>query len=118
MPKFKHYTDKMVKRQLAAIVRRNPEAVNPALNGDCLYHQGRGRNIRRCLLGQWGYEQGFKTPRPINGSVDEVVEELWGSQAKIDPEAVSLMLRAQNQADGHSYVADPIAWKGVLSLLT
>lgn len=115
MPKFKRYTAKMVERQIRAIAKRNPDNINPQDHGDCVYHQGRGRNIKRCLIGQWGYEQGFRTPNPVNGSVDEVIEDIWGKQAEFEPDAIFLMGRYQSKADGSEY-AEPRPWKEVLVL--
>lgn len=112
MPKFKNYSAALVERQLKAIARRNPDSINPQNGDDCLYHQGRGRNIRRCLIGQWGFEQGFKTPNPINGGVAEVIETLWFKQANFTEEAVLTMQEMQNRADGWDDNGDsnPISW--------
>lgn len=116
MPKFKHYTAKLVERQIKAIIRRNPNTINPTDSSGCLYHQGSGSHIRRCLIGQWGFEQGFRTPRAINGGADEVVGEHWSKQALFDDRAVNLMNKFQRLADGVSVDGDidPVPWKELL----
>lgn len=111
MPKFKNYTKALVERQIRAIIRRNPDNVNPTDGLDCLYIKGRGRNIKRCLVGQWGYEQGFTTPQPINGGVEEVVQEIWAAEANFDPAAVKWLSAIQSKADGDW--SAPIPWKDV-----
>lgn len=120
MPKFKRYTAKLVERQIKAMIRRNPDNINPT-NGDaCLYHEGRGRNIKRCIIGQWGYEQGFRTPDPTGGPAEDVVSNVWSKQADFDQDAVALMDEFQRRADGDSlqgghWVINPVPWKELLS---
>lgn len=120
MPKFKHYTSALVERQIKAIIRRNPNKVNPmGVDGTaCVYHKGRGANIQRCLLGQWGFEQGFKTPSAYEGTISEVVDELWSKQAEFDFDAVDFMTEAQRLADGVTSSAlksHPVPWIELIS---
>lgn len=118
MPKFKHYTGPLVERQLRAIIRRNPDNINPMSEDGiaCLYHMGRGRNLQRCIIGQWGFEQGFRTPHADGGAADEVVEELWSGQADFDDDAVAVMREFQGRADGSvaTLRSVPIPWKDIL----
>lgn len=122
MPKFKHYTERLVERQIRAIIKRNPDNINPQSSDGvaCLYHQGRGPNIRRCIIGQWGFEQGFKTPSADGGAAEEVVTEVWSKQADFDDDAILLMSKFQRNADGSKAVvrAEPIPWKEVLLTLS
>jgi hypothetical protein len=114
MPKFKNYTAKLVERQIRAIINRNPDNINPKddKNEFCLYHKGRGQNIQRCLIGQWGYEQGFKTPDPLHGDAEAVIHDFWSKQANFEDYAVVLMVRYQMKADGRR--GDQIPWKDIV----
>lgn len=121
MPKFKNYTAKLVERQILAVIRRNPDSINPSDGVACLYHEGRGGSIKRCLIGQWGYEQGFRTPKPDNGTANEVIDEIWSRQADFTEDAVVVMCEFQSRADGDKkfkgkLVSSPVPWKELLPL--
>lgn len=115
--KTKPITKATVQAELRRIRRENPDTVNPYREnswGDktCLYHQGRGRNIRRCLIGQLGFNLGLPTPRADFGNVTDLVEdepEFEGPWAgRFTQAAVEYMTDVQYQADG--YGPDPLPW--------
>jgi hypothetical protein len=99
-----------VKQVIKRIVRQNPDAVNPTA-GDgtsCVYHIGRGRNTRRCLIGQLGWELGLPTPKSIAGSAGSLAEfGVW--KGLFTPGAADYMTRLQQVADG-GIGHPPIPW--------
>lgn len=105
----------MVRRQLREIMAANPDNINPSDGISCLYHQGRGRNIRRCLIGQWAWEQGFKTPAADEGDASELVADLWSNEAEFTPAAVSVLFAYQGRADDWGTPEpSPVPWGSLL----
>jgi hypothetical protein len=94
-----------VQAELRRIKKERPDAVNPTRIDafgytSCLYHQGRGRNIKRCIIGQMAYDMGLPTPDPIAGPVDEVAYEGGVWDGLFTDAAVQFMTAVQRQADG------------------
>lgn len=103
-------TKAQVKQAIKRIVAENPDTVNPTIDEgrSCVYHVGRGRNTRRCLIGQLGYELGLPTPKAIAGSAGSLAEYgVW--KGLFTPGAVDFMLRVQGVADG-DYASGPTPW--------
>lgn len=112
----KPITREQVLSALRTLIRTQPDTVNPLREGEgpdgvCAYFRGRGRNIRRCIGGQIGYDFGLPTP-PAGGdrivalcgldtltaSEDTPGFGLW--EGRLTPSAASLLNAAQALADG------------------
>jgi hypothetical protein len=110
MTKTKLITKTEVQRVVKQIVAENPDAVNPTVRGTrtCLYHKGRGRNIRRCIIGQAAFELGLPTPAADYGAVSDVAwDGVWKN--RFTDAALNYAENVQLAADGQ-YGADPIPW--------
>jgi hypothetical protein len=110
--KTKPITKATVQKELRRIKRENPDALNPmdADKNSCLYHKGRGRNIRRCIIGQLGYELGLPTPPADLGGVSKLTEDGGPWEGLFTEAAVDYMSDVQWDADGDyasKYMAKP-----------
>lgn len=110
--KIKPITKAEVREALRKLKRENPDTVNPHIvnpwgSNICLYHKGRGRNIRRCLIGQMAYDMGLPTPTAEAGGADDVATEgVWAG--RFTDAAAAYMWEVQKQADGGSFA--PLPW--------
>jgi hypothetical protein len=101
--KRKPITKSQVRTEIKRIIAENPDAVNPSAGRMCLYHKGRGRNIRRCIIGKLGFDLGLPTPTPYgDGPVDCVAGPggLWAN--RFTSSALDYMSVLQAVADGDS----------------
>jgi hypothetical protein len=108
-------------------INRTPDAVNPSDGlpiglGGCVYHKGRGANIKRCLIGQVGFDLGLPTPDAEATSVTGLCiddgftgKAIWAE--RFTPAAVLLMDTAQQFADGAGNEFTPRPWREVRSVL-
>jgi hypothetical protein len=123
-------TKAQVVKALREAISRTPDAINPSdgyatpFTG-CVYHTGRGKNIRRCLIGQIGFDLGLPTPSAEAAGVGSLCdpEDRWGDgeniwRGRFTPGAVDLMSTVQAFADGNAdndYTSRP--WREVRNLL-
>ena len=109
--KTRPITKAEVRKTLKRIAAENPDTVNPTDGGSCLYHRGRGNNIRRCIIGEMGWRLGLPTPKADAGGVYYVVDDdgVWGGRFTIAAE--KYMSEVQFRADGdHRSNFVPIPW--------
>lgn len=101
MTKMKTFTKNEVKRVIKQIIAANPHMTNPVDDKDrCVYHRGRGNNIRRCIIGKMGWELGLPTPVADAGLVGELASAgLW--RDRFTDAAVRYMADVQEEADGY-----------------
>lgn len=111
MTKTKPITKSVVLDTIRDIITEMPDRVNPVDRyvGACMYHQGRGRNLKRCLVGEVGYRLNLPTPDPHAGSVlDLTASPLHDDDAKnatgvwhgrFTDAAAAVLLQAQAFAD-------------------
>ena len=113
MKRTKPITKAEVRQEIRKIKAEMPDNVNPMRLGSfghkmCLYHQGRGANIKRCLIGQLAWNLGLPTPIPEAGGAADVAD--YGVWKGLFTEAAKNYLAdLQDQADG-SCGSDPIPW--------
>lgn len=107
-------TKAQVVRAAKEAVARTPDAVNPyvrPLGGSiaCMYHTGRGKNVKRCIAGQIGWDLGLPTPEAMEGDIEDVAGEGGTWEGRFTPGAVAYLLRLQEAADGE-WGKRPIPW--------
>ena len=124
---MKPITKAEVIKALRAAIARTPDAINPTddlprPNGGCVYHKGRGRNIRRCIIGQVGFDLGLPTPDAEATSVAGLCsddnyfgENIWAD--RFTPAAVKLMVDVQDVADGGGRIDwEPVPWRNLRAI--
>lgn len=113
---------KITKAQAVAAVRSaivtNPDAINPMdIDSEaCVYHQGRGRNLKRCLVGQIGYDLRLPTPHADAGPVSDLVADdgqysvrgVWFGL--FTESAAQYLSDVQASADGANNLGNPRLW--------
>lgn len=101
-------TKAQVTKAIRAAISRTPDAINPDDDFTCVYHQGRGKNVRRCIIGQIGHDLCLPQPDAQAAGVeslcgvgdyyeDETDGGLWLD--RFTPGAIELMAKAQRFAD-------------------
>lgn len=108
--KTKPITAAQVRTALRDLIKNKPDNVNPMRSDSdytCAYHRGRGANIKRCIVGQIGYDFGLPTPKPnadsaayLTADVENMGQDqgLWSG--RFTDAARALLAGAQNVADG------------------
>jgi len=93
---------------LREIIRELPERRNPQdeTGISCVYHNGgRGRSVRRCLIGEMGHRAGLPRPTANVSATDLMTRGDW--RGLVDPGIIIDLNHIQRVADGHD---TPRAW--------
>lgn len=99
--KTKPITKPQIREVLKQIKAEFPNRVNPTDGGSCTYHNGgRGKSVRRCIIGQAGHKLGLPAPDPDEGSIKGVAREGGTWEGLFTPAAVEYMAAVQWEADG------------------